>query len=134
MAFIASLVAAAVLLDPAPPPAAVTTFLSAVASGDLRAARGTLSPNVVILDDRNERPVGASLEAFAEYVRDCDRTDLTSEIDQADPARAVVSVNWTCPSGATAEAFIWTDATGVVHIQFGIPPQWRAPDPGGLTE
>lgn len=120
MVFVASLIAAAALAAPGPLPEAATNFLAAVAAGDLRAARAVLSEDVMIMDERGGRPDASTLEAFAGHVRGCRRTDLTWDIDQDDPARAAVTVTWTCPSRAGAEAFIWTDHMRVVFIQFGV--------------
>src|SRR5947209_5754395 len=119
MIIFASLLVAAA---PGSPPAPASTFLSAVASEDLGAARGTFSDDVVIMDARGGHFADSSLAAFAAYVRGCARSALTWDVDADDPGRAAVSVAWTCPSRASAQAFIWTAGTRVVHIQFGLPP------------
>lgn len=119
-----SMAAAAAVAPPQSPPQMITSFLSAVASGDLRAARAALSADAVIIDERRTPPAHATLEAFAGHVQGCARTDLSSDVDPDDPARAAFTVTWTCPSRAGAQAFIWTDRTGLVFVQFGeAPPQ-----------
>lgn len=118
----ALLLVAAASAAPEAPPAAASAFLSAIASNDLGAARAGLSPDVLIMDATTGNFVGTSLEAFAGYVRGCERAELTWDYDQEDPARSAVSVTWTCPARPNAVAFIWTDPSGVVHIQFGMPP------------
>jgi hypothetical protein len=120
MLLVASLIATAALAAPESPPAAASIFLSAVASGDLRAARAALSEDVVIMDESREAPVASTLEAFAGHVQGCQRTGLTWDVDQEDRTRAAVTVTWACPSRADAQAFIWTYRTRVVHIQFGM--------------
>ncbi|MGZ8360512.1 MAG: hypothetical protein ACXWUX_08330 [Allosphingosinicella sp.] len=122
MHFLVSLLASAALTAPGAPPPATAAFLAAVASGDLGAARARLSDSVVILDERSGSPVASSLEAFADSVRGCERTGLTWEIDQNDPARAAATATWSCAARPSADAFIWTDLTGVVHVQFGMRP------------
>jgi hypothetical protein len=119
MVLVASLIATAALAAPESPPEAASIFLSAVASGDLRAARAALSEDVVIMDERRGDPVASTLEAFAGHVRGCERTGLTWDVDQEDRTRAAVTVTWACPSRPDAQAFIWTVRTRVVHIQFG---------------
>ena len=89
---------------------------------DLPAARAALSDAVMIMDERQGSPAASSLEAFANYVRGCARTDLTWDVEQGDASRAAITAAWTCPSRPRAEAMIWTDRTGVVHIQFGMRP------------
>jgi hypothetical protein len=113
------MIAAAALAAPGPPPEAATNFRAAIAAGDLRVARAILSEDVVIMDERGAAPGASTLEAFAGRVRGCQRTDLTWDVDQDDRARAAVTVTWSCPSRAGAEAFIWTDRTHVVFVQFG---------------
>ena len=81
MNLLVSLMAATVLAAPDAPPATATAFLSALASGDLPAARAGLSASVVIMDESSGTPASSSLEAFAEFVRACERTDLSWEID-----------------------------------------------------
>lgn len=120
MLLVASLLTTAALAAPESPPEAASTFLSAVASGDLRAARAALSEDVVIMDEGRGDPVASTLEAFASRVRGCERSGLTWDVDEQDRTRAAVTVTWTCPSRADARAFIWTDRTRVVHIQFGV--------------
>lgn len=109
---------------PAPPPPdpPAAAFLTALASGDLTAARHRLAPEAVIMDDRAGDPVPSSLEAFADYVRGCERTGLTSEADAGPPARAAAAVTWTCPSRGEADAFVWTEERRVVWIQFRMRP------------
>lgn len=121
MTLILSLVAAATLAAQNTPPAAATAFLDVVAAGDLAAARAMLSDDAMIVDE-SEGNAGSSLDIFAEHVRGCERTDLTWDVDQEDPARAASVVTWTCPSGMPAEAFIWTERAKVVAIQFGTRP------------
>jgi hypothetical protein len=120
LVLVAALIATAALAAPQPPPAAATSFLSAVASGDLSAARAALSEDAVIMDERRGTPVASTFEAFAGHVRGCERTDLTWDVDPDDRTRAAVTVTWTCPARAGAEAFIWTHGTRIVHIQFGV--------------
>lgn len=122
MHVLSSLLAIGASVSQASPPAAASAFLSAVDSGDIRAARAALSEDIVIMDDRLGSPVASSLEAFATYVHGCARTDLTWDVDQADATIAAVSVAWTCPSRPRAQAFIWTDRTGIVHILFRLRP------------
>src|SRR5438067_1585466 len=114
MIIFASLLVAAAPVSPGSPPAPASTFLSAVASGDLGAARATFSDDVVIMDARGGHFVDASLDTFAVYVRGCERSELTWDVDADDPGRTAVSVTWTCPARANAQAFIWTAGTRVV--------------------
>ena len=114
---ILSLVAAAAFAAQDVPPVAAA-FLDALAANDLTAARAMLSDDAMIVDE-SEGNAASSLDIFAEHVRGCERTDLTWEVDQEDPTRAASVVTWTCPSGASAEAFIWTERAKVVAIQFG---------------
>ena len=118
MQLILSLVAAAALAAQGVPPAAVASFLDAVAAGDLATARSILSDGAMIVDE-SEGNDASSLDLFAERIRGCERTGLTWDVDQEDSARAASVVTWTCPSGASAEAFIWTERAKVVAIQFG---------------
>lgn len=123
-----SILVAATLAAPPPPPAPpapdppAAAFLSAVASGDLPAARAMLAAEVVIMDDRAGNPAPSSLEAFADYVRGCERTGLTSEADAGPPARTAAAVTWTCPSRGNADAFVWSEETRIVWIQFRMQP------------
>jgi len=104
------------------PPVAASTLLSALASGDLPAARATLADDVVIMDETAGNPAASSLEAFERYVRGCEREDLTWDVDAVDPQRAAVSASWSCPSRPAAQAFIWSVGPRIVHIQFGWAP------------
>ncbi|HET9429150.1 MAG TPA: hypothetical protein VFO69_12400 [Allosphingosinicella sp.] len=119
---IISLLMAAALTAGDSPPAAAASFLEAVASGDLAAARALVSNDAMIVDESQGSP-SSSLEAFAEYVRGCERQDLTWDVDQDDPGRAASVVTWVCPSRAAVQAFIWTEQSKVVAIQFGPAPE-----------
>ena len=120
MFLVASLLASAALAEPRIPPAPVTDFLAAVHSSDLPAARAILAEDVTIMDNRAAAPVASSLEAFASYARDCERTDLTWDVEpEIDRAAAVVS--WTCASGDRRQDMIWTHGPRIVWIQFGLP-------------
>ena len=121
---IASILVTIALAAPEARPAAAAPFLTAVASGDLGAARALLAEEVTIMDDRAGNPVASTLEAFADYVRGCERTGLFSDVDAGPPERAAASVTWTCPSREAANASIWTEGARVVWIQFRMtPPQ-----------
>jgi hypothetical protein len=122
MLIILSLLTVAVQ-EEAPPPTA-TRLLDAVEAGNLDAARPLLSPDVMIMSEEGgEEASASSIDQFARFVRGCRRSELTTETDAEDPSRAAVTVTWSCPSRTGAQAFVWTDPTGVVHIQFGPAPQ-----------
>lgn len=126
MIWFPSLLAIAALAVPASPPSAAVALLSALESGDMSAAGATLAEDVVIMDSSTGSGVQSSLAALADFVRGCERTDLTWEYDAEDHERAAVTVSWTCPSREPSQAFVWTARSGVVHIQFGLP----LPQPG----
>jgi hypothetical protein len=110
MLIILSLLTAAIQ-EEAPPPTA-TRLLDAVEAGNLDAARPLLSPDVMIMSEEGgEEASASSIDQFARFVRGCRRSELTTETDAEDPSRT------------GAQAFVWTDPTGVVHIQFGPAPQ-----------
>jgi len=117
------LLSAAFLLQSDRPPAAATRLLDAVEAGNIADARATLSSDVMIMSEEGEDEAKAStLENFARFVRGCRRGEVTSEDDAEDPSRHAITVSWTCPSRGDGQAFVWTDSTGVVHIQFGPAP------------
>ena len=107
----------------APLPAPAASLLTAVEAGDLAAARATLAPDAVIMDESSGRPVASSIEALAAHLRGCERSDTWTDVDAEDPSRAAVTISWTCPGRAATQAFVWTFGAGVVHIQFGMPAQ-----------
>jgi hypothetical protein len=117
----AGFTALAALAAPATPPPSAVALLSALESGDLGAARATLADEVAIMDSSSGTDVRSSIEALASYARGCARSDFSWDYDADDPARAAVTLTWTCPSHAASQAFVWTTGTGVVWVQFGMP-------------
>jgi hypothetical protein len=109
------------LAAPVAPPPAAAALLSALESGDARAARATLAQEVTIMDSSSGSDVSSTLEAVAGYARGCRRSDLSVQYDSEDPRRGAVTVTWTCPAHSPGQAFVWTEGTQVVWIQFGMP-------------
>ena len=117
------LISAALLVQADAPPAAATRLLDAVEAGNIANARATLSADVMIMSEEGEDEAKAStIENFARFVRGCRRGEVTTEDDAEDPSRHAITVAWTCPSRGDAQAFVWTDGTGVVHSQVGPAP------------
>ena len=115
--------ASALIAQEQGPPPAASRLLDAIEASDIGAARGTLSPDVMIMSEEGEDEAKAStLENLARFVRGCRRGEVTTDVDAEDPSRTAVTATWTCPSRSDAQAFVWTDSTGVVHIQFGPAP------------
>jgi hypothetical protein len=139
MVSIASLLTAATMaaaqVPPEAPPAAVTDFLAAVRSSDLPAARAIVAGDAPIMDNRDETPVESSLEGYAGYANDCERTAVNAQYDHDDQERAAVVVEWTCRSDGRRQDFIWTEGRRIVWIQFGLPANdWSVlgvEEPGG---
>lgn len=103
------------------PPASAIALLSAVASGEVEAARRTLTSDALIGDSSSGRSTQSSLEAFMGNIRGCTQVALSWE--NIDEGRGAGRVSWRCPSRQRTHALIWTDARGVVFIQFGLPAQ-----------
>jgi hypothetical protein len=116
-----SLLAVVAFGAPASPPPAAVTLLSALESGDVSAARATLAQDVTIMDSSSGSDVASSIEALADYARGCRRGDVSVEYDSEDPRRGAVTVTCTCPTRAPGQAFVWTEGTRVVWVQFGMP-------------
>ena len=101
------------------PPASATALLAAVASGDVEAARRTLTDDATIADSSSGRGAESSLEAFMGDVRGCTQVALSWE--NIEEGTGAGTVTWRCPSRQGTQALIWTDPRGVVWIQFGFP-------------
>ncbi|MGZ8998971.1 MAG: nuclear transport factor 2 family protein [Allosphingosinicella sp.] len=122
MLILALLSASAFAAEPVVPRSA-TRLIEAVEAGDLERARATLTPDAMFTAVQGEEDSStASLEDFARFVSGCRRSELTSESDSEDPSRTAVTVTWSCPSRASAQAFVWTDSRGVVNVEFGAAP------------
>jgi hypothetical protein len=117
--FAALLAIAAPAQSDAAPPAAVA-LLSAIESGDADAARALLAREATIADSSSGTGELSTLEALSAYGRGCTHSDLVWEHDP-ESGNAVATLNWSCPSRAPSQTFVWTSGPRVTWVQFGLP-------------
>ena len=110
---------AAAETPPTPPP--VAALLAAARSGDIPAARATLSEDVVIMDERGGEPAASTIQAFVEAMRRCEPSIFSMGRDEDDPERSALTISWICPSAPRSESLVWTHGPRIVWIQFGMP-------------
>lgn len=120
MTGIAALLAIAALAPAAAPPPPAVALLAAIESGDVAAARALLADEATIADSSSGTGQGSSLEALSAYGRGCTHSDLIWDQDSA-TGNSVATLNWSCPSHAPSQAWIWTSGPRVTWVQFGLP-------------
>jgi hypothetical protein len=106
---------------PESPPAAASIFLDAIEAGDAAAAREAIAAEARIDDTRTGEVLASSVEALADYIGGCERTDIAWRVIEDRPGEGDVEVAWNCPSRDRAQLLVRADEERVLQVRFGPP-------------